>query len=68
VPSNVCQQESSWIIESNGCVFPNRFKNIFVVSLDLESLNFLCSGGLFLLNEVLEAIERQGYDFVCQDV
>lgn len=29
---------------------------------------FFVLGDFFLLNEVLEAIERQGYDFVCQDV
>lgn len=72
VPSNVCQQDSNWFmlmivtVQRNGHIYPEHVRNSFVVSFALEvSAAFvLCE---FLLNEVLEATERQGLAyFLCQ--
>lgn len=72
MPSNVCQQDSNWFmlmivtVQRNGHIYPEHVRNSFVVSFALEvSAAFvLCD---FLLNEVLEATERQGLAyFLCQ--
>lgn len=54
------------IVQSNGHIYPMHVRNTFAVSFALEvSASFvLCE---FLLNEVLEATERQGLSyFLCQ--